>query len=152
MKNNNRAIIMLIAAAYIGYLGVKLIKDCVMPDPGAERPENPVLFTIIGIAFIAVTIFIIVRTIKEMGEAKKEEEARQELEEKEEAQKASEESAGEGDVSAETEDKTENSQNAENIDNTEKKDAENTDEEPENASMSIADRIKRLSSDDEAEE
>ena len=139
MKNNNRAIIMLIAAAYLGYLGVKLIKDSLMPDPGTEPTENPVLFTIIGIAFIAVTAFLIVRTIKDMADAKKSEEEQSETKEQEEAQNVSE---------AESDKPVENMEETDS----EKSDDKSAQDDINTAPESIADRIKRLSADDETEE
>ncbi len=84
--------IRIIVAAYLIYLGVKLIRDML----SGKEAENPTLFIIIGIAFIAISIFLIVYSVKGIARVQKEEaeaaeeEARAQAEEK---QKALEEAA-----------------------------------------------------------
>ena len=125
-------LIRIIVAGYLIYLGIKLIRDMLS---GAEA-ENPVLFILVGIAFIAVSVFLIVWSIKGMMKAQQEEREAAEAEaEEEERQKAAAaiEGGAEGDANADTEAGAE----------------ETAAQQAQDGPLSIADRIRMLSGEPE---
>lgn len=126
--NSFRTIIRLIAGGYICYLGYQLIKGYLYPT---EETGDPVWFMMLfGVLFLAIGAFLIVNAIKNAAAAKSEEES------------------DEGEPN-ETDDTNENElpDNEATADETEAS-APEADNDPH--TMTIAERIRRLS--DESEE
>jgi flagellar biosynthesis/type III secretory pathway M-ring protein FliF/YscJ len=131
-------IIRLIAGAYIIYLGYQLISGYINPT---EETGDPVWYALVfGIAFLAVGVFFIVDAIRKQAAPKEEEENEEEQTEETPELEASENASEDAGDGAEVQEKLE------------EKPEEKPEEELQPRTMSIAERIRRLSAEDEEEE
>lgn len=127
-KGKTAYLVRIIVAVYLIYLGINLIKDV---TTGTSKPDNPMLFIVFGVIFIAASVFLIIFSIYGLATVVKKQEEEEALEE----EKAAEEAVKE---------------EAEKI--VEEEEAAQTKEETWNGPMSIAERVKILTGIDREEE
>ena len=127
-KGKTAYLVRIIVAVYLIYLGINLIKDV---TTGTSKPDNPMLFIVFGVIFVAVSVFLIIFSIYGLATVVKKQEEEEALEE----EKAAEEAAKE-----------------EPQEISEAEEATQTREETWNGPMSIAERVKILTGIDREEE
>ncbi len=128
MKSNYTIIVRILAAIYLIYLGYSIIKDLLAES---EAPDNQLLFIIVSIAFIILGILLIVSVIRNRSKDTEEEDAESDQEASVEPNMA--EGSSEGDESAKAEE-------PEAV------------QEDEFRTMTIAERIRRLSEESDEED